>query len=316
MKLFGSRVNLDATYYNNLTKDALIAQPIAASAGASQLTVTRNLGSVRNSGIEATVTATLLDTRNFGWDMTVGGSHNTNIIESLGVDAQGVPNPTIGTGSTRSATGFPISGVYARTFTYADANGNGIIEPSEVTVQTTCAADAGPNCTGGGFVFLGYAVPRDLVSIQNGFDLFQRKLHINVLLDYKGGFSLFNNSVSFYCQQSNVCHDEAVKSTPLADQARSVAQRYPGTTTQFGFWENGQFWRLREIGATLTVPKSISDMMRSRDASLTFTARNLHVWTAYKGTDPESNYSTGNVQTDFSTTSPPSYATIRLNLHY
>ena len=316
MKLFGSRVNLDATYYNNLTKDALIAQPIAASAGASQLTVTRNLGSVRNSGIEATVTATLLDTRNFGWDMTVGGSHNTNIIESLGVDAQGVPNPTIGTGSTRSATGFPISGVYARTFTYADANGNGIIEPSEVTVQTTCAADAGPNCTGGGFVFLGYAVPRDLVSIQNGFDLFQRKLHINVLLDYKGGFSLFNNSVSFYCQQSNVCHDEAVKSTPLADQARSVAQRYPGTTTQFGFWENGQFWRLREIGATLTVPKSISDMMRSRDASLTFTARNLHVWTAYKGTDPESNYSTGNVQTDFSTTSPPTYATIRLNLHY
>lgn len=319
-KLFGSRVNLDATYYNNVTKDALIAQPIAASAGASQLTVTRNLGSVRNSGLEATITATLLDTRNFGWDMTVGGSHNTNKVESLGVDALGNPNPPIGTGSTRTVAGFPISGVYARTYTYADANGNGIIEPSEVNVQTACPADAGINCQPGGFMYVGYAVPRDLVTVQNGFDFFQRKLHISILLDYKGGFSLFNNTVSFYCQQSNVCHDEAVKTTSLDDQARSVAQRYTAVTTQFGYWENGQFWRLREVGATLTVPKAISDMMRSRDASLTFTARNLHVWTAYKGTDPESGYntnpSTGNVQSDFSTTSPPTYATIRLNLHY
>ena len=29
-RLFGSRVNFDYTYYNNLTKDALIDQPIAA----------------------------------------------------------------------------------------------------------------------------------------------------------------------------------------------------------------------------------------------------------------------------------------------
>jgi len=64
-RMFGSRVNLDVTYYNNVTKDALINQPIAASAGASALAVTRNLGSVRNSGIEATVTTTILDTRNF-----------------------------------------------------------------------------------------------------------------------------------------------------------------------------------------------------------------------------------------------------------
>jgi hypothetical protein len=61
----------------------------------------------------------------------------------------------------------------------------------------------------------------------------------------------------------------------------------------------------------------VSNARRSRDASLTFTARNLHVWTAYTGTDPEANYSTtANVQQDFSTTAPPSYFTLRLNLHY
>ena len=56
--------------------------------------------------------------------------------------------------------------------------------------------------------------------------------------------------------------------------------------------------------------------MGLRAASLTFSARNLHVWTKYTGTDPESNYGTDDVQTDFSTTAPPTYFTLRLNLHY
>jgi TonB-linked SusC/RagA family outer membrane protein len=312
-RLFDSRVNFDFTYYNNVTKDALIAQPIAASAGASALSVLRNLGSVRNTGIEATITATIMDRRNFGWDITVGGSHNNNKIESLGFQSCTVnttdcltgtkPNPTIGTGANRDSVGYPIRGVYARLYHFNDANGNGIIEPSEVTVDSN-------------FTFLGYAVPRDLVTVQNGFDLFNKLLRVNVLLDYKGGFSLFNNSSSFYCQQANTCYDETHVNASLDDQARLIALRYKTPSTSAGYWENGQFWRLREVGATINVPTSLANRMRARDASLTFSARNLHVWTAYKGTDPESNYSTGNVQTDFSTTAPPSYFTLRLNLHY
>ena len=307
-RLFNSRLTFEYTYYNNATQDALIDVPIAASAGASQLTVTKNYGSVRNTGHEATLTLTLLDQRNIGWDMTVGGSHNTNKIESLGFDAYGNPNPTVGVGANRDSSGFPIRGVYVRPFTYSDANGNGIIEASEVIVSPT-------------WQYAGYSVPRDIVTIQNGLDLFQRKLHLSVLLDYKGGFSLYNSTSAFYCLNTNTCYDETHQSASLEDQARNVAQRYvnPATgvsTTTAGYWENGQFWRLREVGATLTVPQALSERLMARDASLTFTGRNLHVWTHYKGTDPESNYSTGNVQTDFSTISPPSYFTVRLNLHY
>ena len=172
-----------------------------------------------------------------------------------------------------------------------------------------------------GVVFNGYSVPRDIVTIQNNFDLLNRKLHLNVLLDYKGGFSLLNQTTQFYCLNTNTCYDETHKEASLEYQARSIAQRYvnPDTkqpTTTAGFYENGQFWRLREIGATLTAPDFIASGLRARDASLTFAGRNLHVWTHYQGTDPEANYSTGNVQTDFSTTAPPTYFTVRLNLHY
>ncbi|HEY9230174.1 MAG TPA: SusC/RagA family TonB-linked outer membrane protein [Gemmatimonadaceae bacterium] len=314
-QMFTNRVHFEYTYYNNLTKDALIEKPIAASAGSSSLTRTENLGSVRNTGHEATITTTLLDRRNFGWDVTIGGSHNTNQIESLGfqdcvvaasdptcVDGK-KPNPTIGTGANRDSLGKPIRGVYARPYRYSDANNNGIIESSEVKVD--------PN-----FAFLGYAVPRDLVTVQSGFELLRRKLRINVSLDYKGGFSLFNNTSSFYCQQTNFCYDETHKEAPLADQARQVALRYGSPSTSIGYWENGQFWRLREVGATLTMPEQLARRIRARNASLTLSGRNLKVWTAYKGTDPESGYGTGNVQSDFSTTAPPTYFTMRVNLHY
>jgi hypothetical protein len=265
--------------------------------------VTRNLGSVKNSGIEATITTTILDRRAIGWDMTIGASHNSNKILSLGLDQNGKPNPTIFTGSTRDSLGLPVLGFFGRPFTYADKDGNGIITPDEVTV-------------GSNFVYYGYSQPRDIVSIQNGFDLFNRKLRLQALLDYKGGYILNNGTTSFYCQQFLTCYDETHTNVSLADQARLVALRYENPSTGSGYFDNGQFWRLREVSATLTLPDRVATAIRARDASLLFAARNLHVWTSYTGIDPESNYGTGDTQTDFSTTAPRTYFILRLNLHY
>jgi len=302
-RMFNNRASLDFTYYHKKTKDALISQPIASSAGPSVLSVTRNLGSVMNEGIEALVNLTLLDRRSFGWDMTLNGSHNTNKILSLGVDATGAPNPTIGTGTTRDSVGLPANAWFYKPYTYSDANGDGLIDPSEVTVSNNS-------------VYMGYSQPRDIFSIQNGFDFFSRKLRLTALLDYKGGFSLYNNTMQFYCSNYQTCWEENIPSAPLWRQARVQAMRYTPVTTTAGYLENGQFWRLREVSAVVNLPTSIAQRIRSRDASVVFAARNLHVWTKYTGIDPESNYSTGDVQTDFETVAPPTYFTVRLNLHY
>jgi len=161
------------------------------------------------------------------------------------------------------------------------------------------------------------------VSFQNGFDLFNRKLRLTALVDYKGGSNVFNSTLQFQCQQSpNPCYDISNPNAPLFRQARAVAENQGyvinGTkvTTTGGFLENSQFWRLREVSGTLTLPNLVSARMRARDASITFAARNLHLWTNYTGADPESNYNTGDTQSDFATTSPPRYFIMRLNLHY
>jgi TonB-linked SusC/RagA family outer membrane protein len=303
-RVLNNRINLDVTYYNKTTHDALISQPIAPSAAPSSTTVRANLASIQNNGWETTINSQIIDRQVFGWDVTIAGSHNTSKVQSLG------GQKTIGTGASRDSLGFPVPGLFLRPYHYADANGNGIIEQGEVTVDT-------------GVVYAGYASPRDLLSIQNGFDLFKRRLHLSFLLDYKGGFSLFNSTQQFICQQSpKSCFEDQVQAAPLWEQARAVANAY-GTvvngvrfTSPMGYYENGQFWRLREASAQFQMPTALAARLRAKDANLVFAGRNLHVWTKYTGVDPESSYSTGDVATDFITQPPKSYFTVRLNLHY
>jgi TonB-linked SusC/RagA family outer membrane protein len=312
-RMWDNRMNFEFTYYNKKTSDALINLPIAPSAGSSAASVLGNHGSVANSGLEAQLTTTLLDRRQLGWDVTVSASHNTNKVVSLGLDATGKPNPTIlvtSSGSIRDSVGLPVNAYFYRPFTFTDKNGDGKISPDEITV--------GPNVE-----YRGYSLPRDLVSIQNGLDLFNRKLRLTALIDYKGGSSVLNSSLQFQCQQTPLpCFDASNPNASLSRQARVVAQNSgtvingTTTTTLGGFLENSQFWRLREVSATLTLPQALAARARARDANIVFSARNLKLWTNYTGADPESNYSTGDTQTDFATTSPPRYFIVRLNLHY
>jgi hypothetical protein len=169
----------------------------------------------------------------------------------------------------------------------------------------------------------GYQIPRDLASVQSGVELFGRRLRLSALLDHKGGYSVFNAGAAYLCQQFASCPDESNPSASLADQARSVANRYGTTvagtnyTTGAGYLSSGQFWRLRELSANYTLPSTIANrFLRAGEASVSFGARNLKVWSPYRGVDPESSFGGGDIQTDFMTAAPPTYYTFRLNLHY
>ncbi len=302
--LLNSRLHIDATYYRKKTSDALISLPIASSSGAAATSVLANLASTSNSGYELTINTTLLDRRALGWDVTIGASHNSQKILGLGNDLAGKPVATIISGNTRDSIGLPINAWVVHPYTYSDANGDGIITPDEVNVSNS-------------FTYAGYSQPRDIVSITNGFDLFNRHLRLSVLTDYKGGYSLYNNTGLFYATNFATWYSENLKSTPLWDQARNVAaSSAKSPTTAMGYIENGQFWKLREVSAALTMPDRFAQRLRARDMQLVFSARNLHTWTKYTGIDPESNYGTGDVQTDFSTLAPRTYFILRANLHY
>jgi TonB-linked SusC/RagA family outer membrane protein len=302
-RVLANRVNVEFTYYNRKTHDALINQVIAPSSSASASSVLRNLGSIENSGLELLVNTQLIDAQNFGMDVTVNGSHNTNKVLSLGLDASGNPNPTNGTGSQRDSVGLPINGLFYRTYTYEDLNGDGYITKDEVTVDPD-------------FSYVGSSIPTTTGAVTLGFDLFQRKIRVQGMFDYKGGYKISDGGRSFQCSNSKACPGLSNPDASLEDQAAAIAATATSTKTTYGYVQDGAFWRFQDLSVTFRAPTRLASLAHAQSASLSFGARNLHVWTKFRGTDPEENYSTGDTQSLFASPAPRTYFTLRLNLHY
>lgn len=303
-RVWNNRMNIELTYYSKRTKDALFDVPVPPSSAAQATTIRRNFASVKNAGVEASVTTTLIDQRSLGWDVTVSGSHNTNKVLKLANDNSGNPILVNGTGANRDSVGFPVRGFYYRTYTYADSNSDGVITANEVIVTPT-------------FSYVGNSIPKDIASVSNGLDLFNRTLRINASFDYKGGYMISNGTYSFQCSNNPACPGLSNPNASLAEQAAATAATGKGTlNTSFGYLQNGQYWRFRELSATWTAPARFAQRFRASSASLTLGGRNLHVWTKYGGADPEENFSTGDVQSTFASSAPRRYYTLRLNLHY
>jgi TonB-dependent SusC/RagA subfamily outer membrane receptor len=312
-QLFG-RLNLDYTFWNKQTKDALIQIPLAYSSGAAQISPLQNIGATKGWGHELTARLQVLDRRLIGWDMQVTGSHLSNKVVDLGIDPNTGQARTIGTGQTRQIPGLPLYSQWFRPYTFADKNGDGLLQRSEVVVDST-------------FVYVGYTVPRDLVSVSSGLDLFDRRVRINTMFDYKGGFSTQDGANNFQCNTGPfACRETQDPTAPLWKQARAIAKTY-GTTypnganfkTTLGYFMNGQFWKWRELSAVVQMPQTLNKYLRAQNGStVVFGARNLWTWTSFTGIDPEANYGlSGNeTQNEFQTTGAPTYYTIRLNLKY
>jgi hypothetical protein len=303
-KLFGSRMSVELTYYSKTTMDALVSNIVPPSVGTQLTTVRQNLGSVKNAGVELAVNTQVIDNQSFGWNVGFTGSTNANKLVTLGAGIQPIVGATI-----RQQPGYPLNGYWQRAITsYEDLDKNGIISPNEVKVADSSS-------------FRGSSVPLYEASLSNGFDLFNRMVRVNALIDYKGGNKLLNGTERIRCQNRNNCRGLFDRTASLFEQARVVALRDDASRTQEGYMEDASFVRFRELSVTATLPQVIASRLRASNASLTFAGRNLHKWTSYSGIDPESNADAGgggtlNAPSDFQTSPPPTYFTVRFNLGF
>jgi TonB-linked SusC/RagA family outer membrane protein len=314
-QMLHNRLHVDYTFYNKKTHDALVQVALAPSSAAAQLTPLINIGSTQNYGHEVQVNAQLVDGRNFGWDILLSGSHNTNKVLDLGIDPNTKKARILGTGgTTQQRVGYPLNSQWYRPYTYSDDNGDGVLQVGEVHVSPDS------------LVYMGYNTPRDIFSVQSGFDLLGRRLRINTLFDYKGGGNEQDGANNFQCNTApNSCYEDEVPTAPLAQQARVIAKSYGsrvnGSTfkSSGGYFISDQFWRWREASAAVQLPSAINRRLRSQSGStIVFAARNLHLWTSFTGIDPEANYglAQSDNQNEFQTAAAPTYFTLRLNLKY
>lgn len=80
-KFFKNRLGAEISYYSRKITDMLFQVPLAPSSGSSN--VWTNSGSMNNTGIEANVYATPIQSNNWSWDLRVNLGFNKNKIEEL-----------------------------------------------------------------------------------------------------------------------------------------------------------------------------------------------------------------------------------------
>lgn len=80
--LFRNRLNFDIAYYNKKTTDLLLDCPLPHSTGFT--TVYKNIGSVRNSGLDIMVNFRPVQNKDFTWNSTINLNYNKNEILHLG----------------------------------------------------------------------------------------------------------------------------------------------------------------------------------------------------------------------------------------
>lgn len=273
------RLHLDFTYFNKHTTDEIVAQPVAPSLGFTG-TQFQNLGQVNNHGIELQATLQVLKMPNFGWDITGNFATAHNKIISLG----GLPS-IITTAGQANRVGFPIAAYFSRKVVSAT------VDPSTGAVSNVlCAGGAGQgpvDCATAPFVFIGSATPTNTGSVGNTFTFF-KKLRLYALVDWKRGYVLANNIDQIRCDGLLGVGECDVNYHPQKYSPVFVAEASVTgfvSQTQDQFFQDASFVKLREVSATYSLPDHL--LPGIDHASFTIAARELALWTKFKGPDPE-----------------------------
>ena len=296
VKLFSNRIGLDLTYFNKQTEDALIFRTLPPSLGVGAGRF-ENLGSVKNSGVEISLNASIVETEKFYFDLGIVASFIDTELTKLG---EGI-EPIIFNGVQRHVEGYPLGGYWDEEYTYSDANGDGFIGQNEVQVGET--------------VYLGTPFATTDISFTPTVGLFNNAVVLRGLLNYKGGQKLYNNTGAWRNGNSNN-QELNDPNASLAGQARAVASKFLGTNA--GYIEDASFWRLREISLTYNAPQKLVSSIGFSRVSLTLSGQNLGIWTDYSGLDPEiSSTGQSNFATEEFLSQPPTRSwKVRLNLSF
>jgi TonB-dependent starch-binding outer membrane protein SusC len=129
---------------------------------------------------------------------------------------------------------------------------------------------------------------------------------LHSLFEWRTGFLVHNLTYAFRNSQhatigSNLepyVEVEAILNNPASTPQQRVeaADRYiknyrrllePGLNE----FEKGDFMKFRELALTYTAPQAIAARARASSLAITFSARNIALWTPYSGSDPEIAYS-------------------------
>lgn len=257
-----------------------------------------NDGEISNKGVDISISATLVQNKNFNWSTTLNGTYLKNRVERLAggendfffgskpaagmVDEASIIKPGYAIGSFY---GYEWTGLDANgNDTYLDRDGNGVIDGSDRTV-------------------IGKATPDFTIGWNN--TLSYKNWDLNVF--FNGSFGAERLNLVRYTMASMVgdsrfitLRDAYVNGFDKIGQSSEypsltgTGNNYQAVSTKW--MEKADFVRLENISLSYTFPRK---MTKFADIRLSFSCQNLFTITGYKGLDPAgSTFSNSNVDVD------------------
>lgn len=117
LSLFNQRLNVTLDYYRKYSTDLLAPDQVDPTRGFSSLT--KNIGAMRNNGIELSVNADVVRRRNFSWNALANFSYNENKVTRYNVSYVYASSLT----TSVRRVGDPLDAMYGYPFAGLDNNG-------------------------------------------------------------------------------------------------------------------------------------------------------------------------------------------------
>ncbi|MBS1664326.1 MAG: TonB-dependent receptor [Bacteroidetes bacterium] len=293
MGMFRDRINLNIDAYRRTTKDLILQAPIPWSAGEVTNNVYKNIGSVRNVGLEVNLQTVNIKTRDFSWTTNFIFATNKNeIIKLNDGNADIFPGPNFLGETNVLRVGKPIGSFYGMTrlgiyseSEAAEADSHGHLKPGDR--KYIYEKDGTPH-----YSIIGRAYPKWTGTFTSTFNYKQWDFSFDIR---------FVQGVNTAANFKHSTEDRQTIANSLATvldawtpthQNTMIAQVRTYKYTQdshFDTWwvEDGSFIRGQNITLGYTVAENLAHKMHLTRFRLAASVQNWFLHTKYTGYDPE-----------------------------
>ncbi|MDR0560134.1 MAG: SusC/RagA family TonB-linked outer membrane protein [Prevotellaceae bacterium] len=294
-QLFGQRLGFDISYYNKFTKGLIDVLPLDPTTGYTWQV--SNLGDVRNSGIELSVSLTPLRFKDFQWDIAWNYTKNRNMVEHLaaeeiylggytGMGIYAVEGKAIGQFKSQKAQKVTLDG---KEYIVVDGSGNPQPTPDDEYLDKDINEKYRMGLTNT-FSWKG-------ISLSGTFDFRYGGSIFSYTKDYmhwvgSGPETVYNDRNPFIIPNSVVKNSDGTYSentTPVNPTALHTFYSNGG----FNYADHAVFDRsylkLRNVSLAYQLPQSLCSKLKIAALRLSLTASNILLWTPKENQyiDPE-----------------------------
>lgn len=278
---FFNRLNFTAEFYNKLTTDMLMQVPVSYADGGYGA-YWGNVGAMVNRGVELSLDADIIKTKDFTWNVFANASYNKNKLTELynGIDEYVDSNVTM------YSVGHTVTGFYMVRYAGVNpANGDALWYTKDGNITNEFSEDDRVLIEGKSFV----------APWQGGFgtNLSWKGLMLSAQFSWMADRWVYNNDrlmdesnglYTSYNQSRRLLYDRWKKPGDVTDIPRH------GVTPQFDthYLENASFLRLKNLMLSYNIPGKALAKTRFFDGARVFVqGQNLLTFTGFTGIDPE-----------------------------